>query len=129
MGRVYITLKGLNPVAVTHGCPHGLLRIFIKHVRLNVGQGWELSASAHVCPYDTVALLARVRLNLHLVLEVAFGGLRRHIDAITVHVELPTVVYAPQAAFLVTTEEQAGPTVWAVVVDEAYVAIGVAESN
>ena len=58
----------------------------------------------HVGPDDAVALERAVGLQEHLVLEVALGGLARHVNAGAVRGELPAVVAAAQALFLVTSE-------------------------
>src|SRR5262249_29884326 len=52
-----------------------------------------------------------------------------HIDARAVHVELPAVVDAAQAAFLVACPEQVRPAVRAILFEQANLAVGVAEGN
>jgi hypothetical protein len=63
------------------------------------------------------------------VLEVGLGGFIRHIDAGAVHSELPAVVHAAKAGFLVPSKEQRGATMWAVVLDQADLAVAVAEGD
>ena len=64
-----------------------------------------------------------------LVLKVGLGGLVGHVDAVAVDVELPAVVDAAQAGFFVAAEEQGRAAVRAVVLDQADLAVGVAEGD
>ena len=128
MDGVDLALNDLDVVGLIHDLGGDVLVrrhvevLELGHLRLELG--W-----AHVGPDHSGALSAGVGLDLDLVLEVALGGLRRHVDAFTVHVELPAVVYATEAGLLVAAEKEAGSTVRAVVVDEADVAVGVAEGD
>ena len=99
------------------------------HVAFQLRKRRRDRAGAHVGPDDAIALMAAVRLDLDLVLEVALGRLRWHVDAITVHVELPAVVDAANARLLIPTEEQARAPMRAVVVDQPHGAGGVAEGD
>ena len=128
MGGVDVALKALHPVALAQDGGDGVLAVG-AHVGLEVRQGRELRAGAHVGPDDAVALLAGVGRDLHLVLEVGLGGLGGHVDAVAADVVLPAVVDAADAGLLVATEEEAGAPVGAVVVDEADGAGGVAEGD
>ena len=71
--------KRLQPVALAQELlrrvPPG------QHVGLEVGQRRRRRARAHVDPDEAAALLRRVGARAHLVLEVRFGGLGRHVDA------------------------------------------------
>ena len=128
MDGVDAALQPLQPVAPLHhlvDAPVGLRHLRpleLGHRRLQLGR-------AHVDPDDVAHLRRGVGGDLHLVLEVALGGLGGHVDAVAVHVELPAVVDAAQPGLLVAAEEEAGATVRAVVVDDAHDAIGVAECD
>ena len=83
----------------------------------------------HVGPDDASKLLGGVGGQLHFVLEITLGGLRWHVDAVAIDVELPAVVDAAQPGLLIATEEEAGAAVRAVVADHADGAGGVAEGD
>src|SRR5690606_9334342 len=76
-------------------------------------------ARAHVGPDDATALVRAVRLRVHLVLEIALGGLRGHVNAGARDVEFPAVVDAAQAFLFVAPEEQRGASVGTRVLYEA----------
>ena len=116
MGRVEVTFEGLQPGAVAQEL---LDPTAGQHVRLQARQLRRRHARAHVDPDDAVALLGRVGNRAYLVLEVRFGGLRRHVDAGAGRVELPAVVDAAQPVFLVSSEEHRGAAVRAGVLDDA----------
>src|SRR5579864_8094322 len=88
---------------------------------------WRRLFRPHIGPKRAVHLFDRVRDSFHLVFEVAVLGLVRHVDARAIHVELPAVIDAAQAALLVASPEEIGTTVWAVLFEQANLAIGVAE--
>ena len=62
-----------------------------------------------------------------LGVEVGIGG--RHVDAGAVDVELPAVIDAADAAFLVAAEPEIGAAMRAVLVDDADPAAAVAEGQ
>ena len=70
--------RRLDPVALAHGLVDAA---FLGEVGLEVGQRRRHVARAHVGPDDAAALYAGVGARAHLVLEVALGRLRRHVDA------------------------------------------------
>src|SRR5690606_18294607 len=65
------------------------------------------------------ALVGRVGPGAYLVLKVALRRFRRHVDACAGHVELPAVIDAAQAVFLVPAKEHAGAAVRAGILDDA----------
>ena len=66
---------------------------------------------------------------MYLVFEGASRQIGRHIDAIAVHVELPAVVDAHHAAFLIDGEEQGCATVRTPFVDQPNLPVRVTEGN
>ncbi|MNL21124.1 hypothetical protein D3C87_1423990 [compost metagenome] len=66
---------------------------------------------------------------MHLVLEVPVRWHVGHVEALSVRVELPTVVNAPNAVLLVPPEKQRRAAVWAPVVENAHAPAGVTESD
>jgi hypothetical protein len=82
---------------------------------------------AHIRPDGATAIYRWVSRDFDLVLKVALGWLRGHIDAITINIELPAVVHAAQAALFIAAEEKACTPVRAIVINEAYVTVGVTE--
>jgi len=84
--------------------------------------GWS-----HVRPDDPAGLVRRVGGGPDLLGEAS--ALDRHVDALAAPVELPPVVDAAQPALLVSGVVQAGTTVRAVLVDEAYLAVGVPKGD
>ena len=71
----------------------------------------------------------RIGGDADLVLEVVLLRLVHHVDAGAGDVELPAVIDAAQAAFLVAPEVQRGATVRAEFVDQADAAFAVAERD
>src|SRR5207248_9224633 len=57
------------------------------------------------------------------------GRLAWHIDALAAGIELPAVVHAAQAAFLVATEEEGRPTMRTIRVDNADLTVGISKSD
>ena len=101
----------------------------LQHVRLEVRQRRRRLARSHVGPDHAATLSRRVGLDAHLVLEVALGGLRRHVDAGAVHVELPAVIDAAQSFFFVAAEEHGCAAVGAGVVEQPRSPGAVAEGD
>src|SRR5581483_10767710 len=128
VGRIDIAFQGLQVVALheiladvamagRHAGPFQL-----RHFGLEV---WR----AQVGPDEAASLLAGVSCQADVVLEAElrwFGGL---IDAVPRDVILPAVIDATQAAVLVAAEEEVSAAVGAVAVDEADLAVAVAEGH
>ena len=89
----------------------------------------RLLALAHVGPDEARALDHLVGLGLDAVLEVLRRRHVRHVEAVAFDVELPAVIDAAQAAFLVAAEEQRGAAVRAAMLHDADPAVGVAEGD
>src|SRR3982074_439966 len=62
-------------------------------------------------------------------MEIALRGLAGHVDALASSVELPTVIDAPQSAFLVATEKERRAAMRTERADHAHRASGIAERN
>ena len=77
----------------------------------------------------TVLFLARIRGDADLFVEFAAGRFIGHIDAAAFDIEFPAMIEAAQSVFFVTTEKQRGAAVRAHVIDQADLAIGVAEGD
>jgi len=74
-------------------------------------------------------IAGRIGGNADLVLEVVFFGLVHHIDAGAGNVELPAVVDASQATFLVAPEIERDATMRTELFDQADAAFAVTECN
>ena len=72
---------------------------------------------------------AGVGLVLHLLREPTLARLRGHFDDIAFDVDLPSVVQAAQAAFLVASQRERGPAVRTVFVDHAKAPLAVAKGD
>src|SRR5207247_706488 len=102
---VDVALDRLHEVAVLDELARSAA---LFEVRPDVGQGRRRLPWSHVGPDDAVALDTGIRFCLDLCLEIALGRLRRHIDALARDVELPAVIDAPQAVFLVAAKKERG---------------------
>ena len=89
----------------------------------------RLCAWSEVGPHDAAALVCRIRHGLDFGFEVGLRRLVRHVDAVAVDVELPAVVDAAQAGFFIAAEEQRRAPMRAVALDQAGLAVGVAEAD
>ena len=111
---VDVALERLHKIALTHGLTDPA---FWMEVRQQIRQRRWHFAKAHVGPDHAVAFDAGISLCADLVLEVGLCRLGRHVNASPRHIELPAVVDASQAFFLVATEEQGCATVGTSVLD------------
>ena len=126
MARVDVAFERLHPVALA------LIDLDARalgHQGLEVGQRRRSRPAPEIGPDDPVPLHARIRDGPHLVLEAALRRLARHVDAGAALVELPAVIDAAQAVFLVAPVEEAGAAVRAGVLDEPDRARGDAEGD
>src|SRR3954447_19569941 len=96
--------------------------VFRRGVPDHVGQWRRNLARSHVDPDKPVPLHAWIRLDADLAPKVAFRRLVRHIDARAGCIELPTVIDAAQAGFLISAEEETGAAMGTMVVNQAYCA-------
>src|SRR5215208_5580220 len=96
---------------------------------LQLGQRRAQLRWTHVRPDKTAALLRRIRDRVDLVLEIRLRRLVRHVETVSVDIELPAVVDAAQPRLLISAEEQGCAAVRAVVLNEANLASGVAKSD
>ena len=127
MRGVDLALDRLQVVAIA--LDHADVDLVFRRIEdLEGGQRRRL-ARAHVDPDHAGALDRLVGLGMDLVLEVLLRRHARHVDALARRVELPAVIEAAQAAFLVAAEEQRGAAVRAAMVDHADPAGAVAEGD
>ncbi len=93
------------------------------------GQFGHLLDRSHIGPDHVAPFAHRIGLDADQVLgvEVGIGG--RHVDASAVGIELPAVIDAADAAFLVATEPEVGAAVRAVLIDDADDAAAIAEGQ
>src|SRR6185369_668622 len=126
VARVDVAFERLHPVALALV---DLDARAIGHRGLEVGQRRRSRPAPEIGPDDPVPLHARIRDGAHLVLESALRRLARHVDAGAALVELPAVIDAPQAVFLVAAIEEAGAAMRAGVLDEPDRARGDAEGD
>jgi len=117
MRGVDVALQRLHPVAFALDAEQ-LHIIRGQQRRLELGQRRRLLRLAHIDPDQAVALLHRIRFGAHLILEILMLGQVRHVGAASVGIELPAVVDAADAAFLVAAEEQRGAAMRAAVIHD-----------
>src|SRR5262249_61007230 len=72
----------------------------------------------HVCPQDAAPLDQGIGRELDLLDEAAFLRFGGHLDALPGNVELPAVIGAAQAAFLVAAKPERCAAMRAELVDE-----------
>ena len=105
VGGIYAPLQRLQPVA--HLPVFGYVAVGFRHLGpLEIRRRWRLAARlAQVGPDYAALLQGGVGGDAHLGVKVAVRGFVHHIQAVAVHVELPAVVHAAEAALLVATQE------------------------
>src|SRR5713226_4685647 len=74
----------------------------------------------HIGPHRSAAFHAGIGLELDLAAEAALGRLRGNVNALPVHIVLPPVIGAPQAAFLVASEPERSAAVRAELIEQSY---------
>src|SRR5262249_48280280 len=89
------------------------------HVRFERGQGWGGSTRAEGGPHDPAAFLGWIGDGLDFAFEVTLGWFVGHVETVALDVELPAVIDAAQARFLVASKEETRSAVWAVVPNES----------
>src|SRR5439155_6892194 len=120
---VELAFETLHPIAVPLE-DRNALRVGVEEVRFHVRQRRRLLPRDHVSPDDAVALLAGISPRFDLGLEIALRRFRRHIDALAADIELPAVIDAAQAVFLIAAEEQRGSPVGAGILDQTNLSRG-----
>src|SRR5262245_53998799 len=102
---VNAAFKCLQPVAFLDESGHRSVRR--RNLR-PVEERWRRLPlrGTHVGPDNTADLVSRVGSYPNSVLEVAGQGLRWHVHAATIDVELPTVVNATESLLLVASPKQ-----------------------
>ena len=128
MARIDAALHRLQPVAFLQTFrsealfarnraefPHRLRRLLVRR--------------PHIGPDHAALFDHGIGIQLDLLGIAAFRRLRRHVDALAGHVVFPAVVGAAQPAFLVAAEPQRYAAMRAEFVDEAELALAVAEGE
>ena len=113
-----VAFKRLEPVAgqLIDDDPLCAVR---QHVGFDIWKRRRRVARTHVGPDDAAALSGRVGDGLHFRFEIGLGWFVWHVDAVAVDIELPAVVHAAKAGFLVSSEEERSAAMWTVVLNEA----------
>jgi len=70
-----------------------------------------------------------ISLGLHLFGKAALRRLRRHLDDVAIHIHLPAVIEAAQAAFLVARVSERDAAMRAIFVEHAELAFAVTEDD
>jgi hypothetical protein len=119
MRGVKLSFQSLHPVAfidepaiVPSLCLWNQTPLKLRHTRR------VLLVGTHVDPGDATEVCALIGRDLQLVLEVAGGRLVRHVNAVAVHIELPTMVSTTQASLLVPAKVETSSTVGAQILGE-----------
>ena len=94
---------------------------------LQRGQFRHRVRRAHIGPDHVAPFAHRIGLDADQVLGIEIGIGGRHVDASAVGVELPAVIDAADAAFLIAAEPEIGAAVRAILVDDTDHAARVAE--
>ena len=100
-----------------------------QHGPLEFRQRRALVLRPHIDPDPAAPLGGRIGLHPHLAPVVGLGRLVRHLHAIAVHIELPAVIDAAQAAVLIAAEIERGAPVGAFLVENADPAARVPEGH
>ncbi len=114
---------------------HSCVRLDDKAVRAGHGRPFEirlgrfLVGGAHVDPDHVAQFEARIRRELDLLAEAAFGRFRWHLGALAINVVFPAMIRATQPAFLVAPEPQRHAAMGAELVHHADASGGVAERD
>jgi hypothetical protein len=126
--RVVVALHRLQVVALLDELHNVAVRL--RQVEpLEVGHRGLLLGRPHVGPDQVALVFAGVALDVDLVAEgVAFRSVRQ-VYTLAVDIELPAVVHAPQAGFLVAPKKHRRTAVRAVGVDKADAAVRVTEGD
>src|SRR3954451_15666708 len=128
MGGVDAALHGLQIVALLRAL--GNETAAVRDLRpLERGQGWLQSRWAHVDPDNVTQLHAGIGLELDLLAEPALLGLRRNFDALSGDVVFPAVIGAAQPVLLIAAEPQRHAAMGTELVDDADLALRVAEND
>ena len=128
MRRIDRAFEDLRPVAVDMDLGNGNARagIGLEHGRLPLRHGF---GRTHPDPDKARALAHGIGLVLDLFSKAGACRLGRHLDDIAVHVDLPAMIKAAQAAVLVAPEHQRRTAVRAHFIEHANAALCVAEDH
>ena len=117
VARIDATLHRLQPVALLQALgDEALLRR--DRGELPFRQRRLVLLGPHIGPQHAAALDQRIGRELDLPGEAAFLGLGGNLDALPGEIELPAVIGAAQAAFLVAPEPQRHAAMGAELVDQ-----------
>src|SRR5579875_599725 len=128
MRGVEPAFERLQPVAILEGLRDVAMRRGYARP-FEIGRAGLMLLGSHIGPDDAAALDRRIGFDLDAVLHRAGRRLARQIDTSARRIELPAVIDAAQAAFLVAAEEQRRAPMRAISIDEADRAVAVAEGD
>ena len=106
MAGVDVALQGLEPVALPHHEADREFIALVQFVPVEMGKGRRHGFPAQVHPDDSVFLDHVQGAQLDPGLVVRLRGLARHLHALAVQREFPTVIDAADPAFLVAPVEE-----------------------
>jgi hypothetical protein len=121
-------LHRLQPIALLQALRHEALAGGYQR-ELPLRQRRRSLRRPHIGPQHAALLDEGVGFQLDAFGKAAFRRLRRHFDALPGDVELPAMIRAAQAAFLVASEPQRGAAMRAEFVDQAVTAFAVSKRN
>ena len=128
MSRVDAALQRLQPVAFLDVLGDVAVR-FRNGGPFELRRRGHVFLRSHVGPDDAAQLDGGVGGGRHLGREVAVLGFIHHVHALPVHVELPAVVHAAQAAVFVAAQPQRHQAVRAELVKQADAPVSVPEGH
>ena len=103
MGGIDAAFQRLQPVAFLNVL--GDMTVGVRHGRpLEFGRRRRMLRRPQIRPDDAAQLQSRISRSRHFGWKIAVRRLVHHIHALAVHIELPAVIDAAQAAFLVATQ-------------------------
>ena len=88
-----------------------------------------LAFGSHVRPYHATLIEGGIGRNSDFGVEVTSFRFVHHFQTVTINIELPTVVHAPKAAFLVAAQKHGCLAVWTKLVQKSNSAGGIAKSD
>ncbi len=129
MRGIQIAFHHLGPVAV-HQLFRDIAVWIIQNTEFQFGQFRQhIGLGAHVSPDDSAPFPGRVGLGPDGIVVPRAGGDIGQVHRLALHIELPAMVDAAQAAFLVPAKEQIGAAMGAMGLQQAQAALGVAEGD
>ncbi len=128
MARIDAAFQCLQPVALLQAL--GNVALLGRHGSEFPFRRWRLQfRRSHIGPQHVAAFRQRIGLELDLLAEAAFRGLRGHLDALPGHIILPAMIGAAQAIFLIAADPKRGAAMGAELVDQRIAPRGIAPSQ